>query len=60
MSENSDVRLHTFMFISETTESYDYLDAAKTLNLHSTPNNDDMFVVSSSPMTSMWYVVVPF
>jgi len=48
------------MFISETTESYDYLDAAKTfLNLHSTPNNDDMFVVSSSPMTSMWYVVVP-
>ena len=48
------------MFISEATESYDYLDAAKTLNLPSTPNNDDMFVVSSSPMTSMWYVVVPF
>ena len=41
------------MFISETTESYDVLDASKSiLNISIKPNNDDMFVVSSCPMTS--------
>jgi hypothetical protein len=44
------------MFISEATESYDTLDSAK---FSSKLNNDDMFVVSTSPMTSMWYIVVP-
>lgn len=40
--------------ITEVTAPYDTLDAAKAaLNISSTPNNDDMFVVSSSPMTKM-------
>ena len=38
------------MFISEATESYDTLDSAK---FSSKLNNDDMFVVSTSPMTNM-------
>ena len=42
------------MFISEATESYDTPDATKSiLNKSSITNNDDMFVVSTSPMTNM-------
>jgi len=38
------------MFISEATESYDTLVSTKSSSI---PNNDDMFVVSTSPMASM-------
>ena len=39
----------TYSF-EEVTESYDTLDSAKSSSI---PNNDDMFVVSTSPMTKM-------